>query len=219
MIGLDLTVPANGAIGILCFGAHSDDIEIGAGATLLELSHRYPNARIAWHVLAADGIREEEARESAAYFTRGFANAEVNVHRFIDGAFPSQLQAIKQVMERVRETFIADIVFTHYRGDLHQDHRAVSDVTWQTFRDHLILEYEIPKYDGDMGAPNAFCPITDLLKNQKLEALHRNFSSQRNKDWFDGDAFSAIMRIRGLECRSASGYAEAFYCRKAVLFS
>lgn len=216
MIGLDFSVSASGEIGILCFGAHSDDIEIGAGATLLELARRYPRSRIAWHVMAATGIREREARDSAAYFTRAFADAEVHVHGFADGTFPTQLEAIKQALERAKETFRADIVFTHYREDLHQDHRTLGEVTWQTFRDHLILEYEIAKYDGDMGAPDFFFPVSDDVKDQKLRALRLHFASQRDKDWFDDEAFSALMRIRGLECRSPSGFAEAFYCRKAV---
>ena len=218
MIGLDLKKSGDGEIGILCLGAHSDDIEIGAGATLLELSRRYPDARVAWHVMAADGVRADEARESAAYFTHGFANAEVHVHEFVDGLFPVQLQAIKQVMERVRSAFRADVVFTHYRGDIHQDHRTVSEVTWQTFRDHLILEYEIPKYDGDMGAPGVFVPVSESAKRDKLKAIQKYFVSQRDKDWFNDEAFSALLRIRGMECRSPSGYAEAYYCHKAMFF-
>ena len=216
MIGLDFIAPAGRELGILCFGAHSDDIEIGAGATLLELSRRFPNARIAWHVLAAEGGREREAKESAAHFTRGFASAEVNVHGLADGTFPAQLEAVKQVMERVKVKFPADIVFTHFQQDLHQDHRTVAEVTWQTFRDHLILEYEILKYDGDIGRPNAFFPVSDAARKEKLEALQKYFGSQRDKDWFDDEAFSALLRIRGVECRAPSGYAEAFHCRKAV---
>ena len=217
MIGLDFSVPASGEVGILCFGAHSDDIEIGAGATILELARRYPAARISWHVLAAEGVREREARESAKYFTQGFANAEVHTYRFVDGTFPTQLQAIKQALEQAKQGFRADIVFTHSRDDLHQDHRTVGEVTWQTFRNHLILEYEILKYDGDTGTPNVFFPVSDAVKDEKLEALQRYFVSQRGKDWFDDGVFSALLRIRGMESRSPSGYAEAFYCRKAVL--
>jgi LmbE family N-acetylglucosaminyl deacetylase len=217
VIGLDLRIPASGEIGILLFGAHSDDIEIGAGATILELARRYPAARVAWHVMAAHGAREKEARESAAYFTGGFENAEVHVHGFADGSFPVQLQAIKQAMERVKAESRADIVFTHCRGDLHQDHRTVAEVTWQTFRNHLILEYEIPKYDGDMGAPAVFVPISESAKAEKLKALQRYFASQDDKDWFDEETFAALLRLRGMECRSPSGYAEAFYCHKAVI--
>lgn len=218
MIGLDFRRPASGEIGILCVGAHSDDIEIGAGATLLELARRYPAARISWHVMAAKGEREREARDSAEYFSRGFADAKVHVHGFVDGIFPAQLQAIKQALEKAKETFQADIVFTHHQQDLHQDHRTVGEVTWQTFRNHLILEYEIPKYDGDMGAPDVFFPVSGEVKREKLHALQQHFVSQRGKDWFDDEAFSALLRIRGMECRSPSGYAEAFYCRKAVFF-
>ena len=216
MIGLELDVPADRELGILCFGAHSDDIEIGAGATILEMARRYPEARIAWHVLAAEGTRADEARDSAAYFTQGFSRAEVQIHDFVDGTFPEQLTAIKRALEMAKESFPADVVFTHYREDLHQDHRTVAEVTWQTFRDHLILEYEILKYDGDIGRPNAFFPVSDAARNKKLEALQKYFGSQRDKDWFSEDAFSAMLRIRGVECRSPSGYAEAFHCRKAV---
>lgn len=215
MIGLDFCGSSDREICILCLGAHSDDIEIGVGGTILELAQRYPSARIAWHVLAADGPRAEEARESAAYFTRSFSNAEIKVHDFVDGTFPEQLTAIKRVLEKAKASFPADVVFTHYRDDLHQDHRTVNEATWQTFRDHLVLEYEILKYDGDIGRPNAFFPLSDAVRNQKLEALRKFFGSQSDKDWFSDETFSAMLRIRGVECRSPSGYAEAFYCRKA----
>ncbi|WP_405240820.1 PIG-L deacetylase family protein [Lentisalinibacter orientalis] len=217
MIGLDFSGSPDRELGILCLGAHSDDIEIGAGGTVLELARRYPGARIAWHVLSAEGRREDEARESAGFFTKGFASVEVHVHGFADGTFPSQLPGIKQALQEIKEHFDADIVITHNREDLHQDHRTVGEVTLQTFRDHLILEYEILKYDGDIGRPNAFFPLSDSVRREKLEALQRYFGSQRAKDWFSEEAFSALMRIRGVECRSPSGYAEAFYCRKALL--
>ena len=217
MIGLNFIGPADREIAILCIGAHSDDIEIGAGGTILEIASRYPNSRIAWHVLAADGERADEARASAACFTRGFAHAEIQVHDFVDGTFPVQLTAIKRALEKVRDSFTADVVFTHYRDDLHQDHRTVGEVAWQTFRDHLVLEYEILKYDGDIGRPNAYFPVSDSVRREKLEILQEHFASQRGKDWFEEEAFSAMMRIRGVECRSPSGYAEAFYCRKARL--
>jgi len=216
MIGLDFSALPNRELGILCLGAHSDDIEIGAGGTILELARRYPDARIAWHVLSAAGARADEARRSAAFFTKGFASAEVQVHDFADGTFPAQLPGIKQALQDVKERFHADVVITHNREDLHQDHRSVAEVTLQTFRDHLILEYEILKYDGDIGRPNAFFALTDLARSEKLEALQRYFGSQREKDWFSDEAFSALMRIRGVECRAPSGYAEAFYCRKAL---
>lgn len=217
MIGLDLNAEEGREPRILCLGAHSDDIEIGAGGTVLELARRYPGAHISWHVLSAEGDREREARESAAYFTRGFASAEIQVYPFDDGIFPSQLPALKKALRDARDRFHPDVVLTHYRDDLHQDHRSVSEVTWQTFRDHLILEYEILKYDGDIGKPNAYVPIEDAVKNEKLEGLQKFFVSQRGKDWFSDESFSALMRVRGVECRSPSGYAEAFYCRKIIL--
>lgn len=216
MIGADFGRSPDGELRVLCLGAHSDDIEIGAGGAILELGRRYPAARIAWHVLSAAGGREREARESAAYFTQDFASAEVYVHQLADGAFPTQLKTLKRVMQEAKEHFPADLIITHYRDDLHQDHRMVGEVTWQTFRDHLILEYEILKYDGDLGSPNAFFPISDEVRQRKLEAIQKHFSSQRDKDWFSEDTFSAVMRIRGIECRSPTGYAEGFFCRKVV---
>ncbi|MEX0914978.1 MAG: PIG-L deacetylase family protein [Wenzhouxiangellaceae bacterium] len=217
MIGLDLVKPADGALSILCLGAHSDDIEIGAGATVLELARRYPEARIAWHVFAGAGSRGEEARASAEHFTRGYASANIAVHEFRDGYFPAQLADLKPQLEAAKAASKPDVVLTHFRGDLHQDHRTISDVTWQTFRDAFILEYEIAKYDGDLGAPNFFVPISVDAYKEKLESLERFFGSQRSKDWFTADTFSALMRLRGVECRAASGYAEAFYVRKGVL--
>ncbi|WP_405234366.1 PIG-L deacetylase family protein [Lentisalinibacter salinarum] len=218
MIGLEIGGFSDRAIRILCVGAHSDDIEIGAGGTILELAQQYPAAHVSWHVLSAEGQRADEARDSAAYFTSGFAKAEIHIHEFPDGTFPAQLGAIKRTLEAARASFPAHIVFTHYRGDLHQDHRTVAEVTWQTFRDHLILEYEILKFDGDLGVPNAYVPVSDEVRGIKLEGLRRFFETQRDKDWFTDDALSALLRIRGVECRSRSGYAEAFYCRKAVIF-
>ena len=218
MIGLQFGRPRNGALSILCLGAHSDDIEIGSGATLLDLSRRYPKARIAWHVMAASDIRKDEARASAEYFTRGFAESRIFIHDFLDGLFPAQLAELKSTLEAAKIASEPDVVFTHFRADLHQDHRTVGEVTWQTFRDALILEYEIAKYDGDIGAPNCFFPVSDDDRHNKIEALERYFPSQRDKDWFDKTTFSALMRIRGVECRATSGYAEAFYMRKAVLF-
>ena len=217
MISLEPGKEVDGGLRILCFGAHSDDIEIGAGATVLGLARRHSDARIAWHVLAGKGAREAEARDSAAFFTHGFARAEVHVHGLDDGSFPAQLRELKCVLEEAKNAFPADIVLTHYRQDLHQDHRTLGEVTWQTFRDHLILEYEILKYDGDLSVPNMYVPVSESMKDQKLKALEQHFASQRGKDWFCAETFSALMRIRGVECRSPSGYAEAFYSRKMVM--
>lgn len=217
MLGLDLCLAADGTLNILCIGAHSDDIEIGAGATLRGLARRYPQARVSWQVFSAGGGRADEARLSANYFVDGFAEADIGIHDFPDGFFPVHLAELKSRMEEVRKAVRPDVIFTHYRHDLHQDHRTLAELTWQTFRDEFILEFEIAKYDGDLGTPNFFCPVSAELRQAKLDALERYFSSQRPKGWFSAETFSALMRLRGVECRSPSGYAEAFYCRKAVL--
>lgn len=201
---------------ILCLGAHSDDVEIGACATILGLAEKYPEGRIAWTVFAASGQREAEARASAEYCVDGFAGAEIRLHAFPDGFFPAEAARLKEVFESLKAECRPDLIFTHYRHDLHQDHRQISDLTWQTFRDHLILEYEVPKYDGDFGTPSLFCPVPAHLHEAKLAALDRFFATQKAKPWFTAEVFSAVMRLRGMECRSPSGYAEAFYCRKAV---
>lgn len=200
---------------ILCIGAHSDDIEIGAGGTILSLSERFPLATIRWAVFSADGARRDEAHSSAIDFCAGYRAAEIEIHRFKDGLFPSIIADLKEMLEDLKRTS-PDIIFTHLREDLHQDHRTLSDLTWQSFRDHLILEYEIPKYDGDMGRPNAFHPISWEVLDRKLDALDRHFGSQRSKQWFSRDTFRGLMRLRGMECRAESGFAEAFYCRKMI---
>ena len=213
---MQLDFPSASVKCILCVGAHSDDIEIGAGATLLSLAPRFPEAAVHWVVLAGGNRRSAEARASAAFFSSGFGKAEIVVHDFRDGFFPTQLANLKECLEGLKPV-APDLVFTHYREDRHQDHRTVSDLTWQTFRDHLILEYEIPKFDGDLGAPNLFHPVSVADRDRKLEALDRFFGSQRDKRWFTDDTFSGLMRLRGIECNAESGFAEAFYCRKMVI--
>ena len=202
---------------VMCLGAHSDDLEIGACGTLLGLVERFPGANICWIVFGASGARAKEARESAEYCTRGSAKAHIEIHGFADGLFPAELVKLKAVFESLKAAWRPDIILTHYRGDLHQDHRVVSDLTFQTFRNHLILEYEIPKYDGDLGSPNVFYPLSDALRDEKLSVLDRFFVSQKKRSWFTSDTFASLMRLRGMECNAGSGFAEAFYCRKIVL--
>ena len=216
MISLDFDLEGRGKPAILCLGAHSDDLEIGAIGTILGLAQRFPSASVTWAVFGAAGQREEEARASAQYCTARFADPRIEVYSFRDGFFPAEAVAIKEQFEALKAARWPDIIFTHYRHDLHQDHRMISDLTWQTFRDHLILEYEIPKYDGDFGSPNVFHALSDALREEKLAVLERFFSSQRSKRWFSRDTFSAVMRLRGIECNSKTGFAEAFYCRKVV---
>jgi len=199
---------------LLFFGAHSDDIEIGCGGTILELTGNNSDLEIAWVVFSAEGKRRQEARSSARLFLKDAGHTKVIVHTFKESFFPGQAAAIKQSFEKLKVSFNPDLVFTHYREDRHQDHRLLSDLTWNTFRDHLILEYEIPKYDGDLGNPNLFVPLGESVCRRKVQHLCRTFVTQRNKHWFSKDTFLALMRLRGVEC--ASKYAEAFHCRKLV---
>lgn len=215
MSALKLDLPESPII--LFLGAHGDDLEIGACATILELAEAYPSARAAWIVFSAVGERAAEARSSARYCTRGFSDSEIELHTFRDGYFPYHAGEIKDCFEAIKARWQPDLVLTHYRDDLHQDHRLISDLSWQTFRNQLILEYEIPKYDGDLGSPNFFVAVSDGKRDEKLAILERYFASQASKAWFTPDTFLALMRIRGVECRSETGFAEAFYCRKAVL--
>lgn len=198
---------------ILALGAHSDDIEIGAGGTIRKLIRENPGARIVWVVLSALGQRAEEARRSAERFLKGAGDSEVVLHGFRDGHFPAEWADVKTVFEGLK-AFAPDLVLTHYGEDRHQDHRVISELTWNTFRDHPILEYEIPKYDGGLGSPNVFVPVAHQDADEKIAALMACFPTQAGKDWFDDLTFRGLMRLRGLECRSTSGLAEAFYARK-----
>lgn len=202
---------------ILCLGAHSDDIEIGAGGTVLELAGQFPDLEIFWVVFSASSLRAEEARQSAEAFLDRVVNKEIRIGSFRESYFPSEWASIKDWIEEIRTKFDPEIVFTHYRDDRHQDHRVLSDLAWNTFRNQLILEYEIVKYDGDLGRPNVFMPLSEHLCARKIDLLLKHFKTQSTKHWFTGDTFEAIHRIRGVECASASGRAEAFYCRKLVL--
>jgi LmbE family N-acetylglucosaminyl deacetylase len=209
-------VPLGSVRRVLCLGAHSDDIEIGAGGTLLKLGGQLPELEILWVVFSAPGQRAEEARRSAEEFLSGFARKQVTIGSFRESYFPSEWVAIKDWFEEVKAKFDPDIVFTHCRDDRHQDHRILSDLAWNTFRNHLILEYEILKYDGDLGRPNVFVPLADELSNMKIQLLLKHFKTQATKHWFTSATFEAMLRIRGIECASATGRAEAFYCRKIV---
>jgi LmbE family N-acetylglucosaminyl deacetylase len=203
---------------VLAIGAHSDDLEIGCGGTLLTLTRAWPGVHVHWLVLAAHGSRVEEAQSSAESFLSHVSNPTIEVLSFRDGYLPHESSGVKDVFEGLKPRIDPELVLTHTRGDLHQDHRLVCELTWNTFRDHLILEYEIPKYDGDLGRPDAFVALSEEIVEEKLTLLERHFSTQRSKDWFDGDVFRGLMRLRGMECRSPSGYAEAFTARK-VLYS
>lgn len=201
---------------VLCLGAHADDIEIGCGGLLLELLKHYKRAQVMWVVFSGTEARERETRASARLFLKGADSRRVDIHGFRDGFFPYD-SGIKDVFESLKQRGSPDLVLTHYRDDRHQDHRVLSDLTWNTFRDHLVLEYEIPKFDGDLGTPNVFVPLTQATCTRKVKHLLTAFGTQRDKHWFSRETFVGLMRLRGMECRSPSGYAEAFYGRKVAL--
>jgi LmbE family N-acetylglucosaminyl deacetylase len=215
MLALNLPAKAK-PLKILCLGAHSDDIEIGCGGTILRLLSDRKDVEIFWVVFGASNQREQEARDSAALFLGHAKHKQVIVKKFRDGFFPFEGAKIKEHFEELKATK-PNIIFTHQRKDAHQDHRLLAELTWNTFRNHLILEYEIPKYDGDLGQPNFFVPLERNIYEQKVEYLMRAFATQRSKQWFDRDTFLGLMRLRGMECVSDSGHAEAFYCRKVAL--
>lgn len=218
MLALRLdTASIEGPLNVLALGAHADDIEIGCGGTLLRLAESDPGATVTWIVLSGDGDRAKEARASAEEFLSSFASRRIEVEGFRDGYFPFAGAEIKDYFERLKTELTPHVVFTHQRSDLHQDHRLVSELTWNTFRDHLVLEYEVPKYDGDVGSPNLFVPLSESISSRKIDALLTHFGSQRSKRWFTRDLFEASLRLRGMESNAPSGHAEAFYSRKLVL--
>lgn len=207
---------SQGSLRILCLGAHSDDIEIGCGGTILRLLEENPDTDVLWVVLAAMGLRGAEARDSASFFLANARQKEIVIKEFRDGFFPYMGAEIKTFFEYLKQSWSPDVIFTHYRHDLHQDHRLISELTWNTFRDHLILEYEIIKYDGDIGTPNFLVHLSDTTCELKVRNLLNCYKSQREKSWFTEDAFLSIMRLRGLESNAPHKYAEGYYCRKAV---
>jgi len=208
---------APGPLHILCLGAHADDVEIGCGGAVSRLLAEHGGSSLRWVVLSAPGEREREARASAERLTAGARASVIDTLQFRDGHFPVALSAIKDALDGIKRVFTPDLVFTHCREDLHQDHRVVSDVAWQTFRGTLILEYEIPKWDGDLGRPNVYLPLSREAARHKAEHLLAAFPTQRSKPWFTEDTFLGLMRLRGVECGAEEGYAEAFYGRKVVL--
>jgi LmbE family N-acetylglucosaminyl deacetylase len=202
---------------VLCLGAHSDDIEIGVGATLLNWLDQGIRLDVHWCVLSGAGEREREARASATDFLAAAASRKIEVMGFRDGFFPEQGEQIKAWFETLKGRVDPDVIFTHRRDDAHQDHRQVARLAWNTFRDHLILEYEIPKWDGDMAQPNLYVPVTASAIRRKVDLLISHFGSQRSKQWFDAETFLGLARLRGMECRAQERYAEAFIARKVSL--
>jgi len=217
MLRFDFARPQDRALRVLCVGAHSDDIEIGCGGTILRLLSECDDAEVHWVVLGSNGERDGEAVASAERFLAGARKKDILVEHFKNSFFPYLGAEIKEFFEKLKMKIAPDIVFTHYRHDLHQDHRLVSELTWNTYRSHLILEYEILKYDGDLGTPNLFVHLDEAVCQRKIQTLMECFGTQRDKDWFTPDAFLALLRIRGIESRAPGKYAEAFYCRKVVV--
>jgi len=199
---------------VLCLGAHCDDIEIGCGGTLLQLQEQNPRLEFHWMVFSSTPRRKREATKSAQLFLKSGAASRVVIKNFRDSYFPFQGARVKDSFELLKKSFAPDLIFTHFRDDLHQDHRLISELTWNSFRDHLILEYEIPKYDGDLGSPNFFVGLPESLCRQKIHYVLNCFQSQKGKRWFTEDTFRATLRLRGIESNTPEGYAEGFYCRK-----
>lgn len=215
---LALNLPQNGTapLKVLCLGSHPDDIEIGCGGTILRLLSANHNLEVVWVVFSSNKAREREAHNSAELFLEHAKQKEIIVNDFRDGFFPFDGAEIKNSFEGLKRVY-PDLIFTHNRNDAHQDHRLIAEMTWNTFRNHLILEYEIPKYDGDLGQPNFFVPLEQEIYQKKIRYIMEAFETQRTKRWFEQETFLALMRLRGMECVAPSSYAEAFYCRKLVL--
>lgn len=202
---------------ILCLGAHADDIEIGCAGTISRLLQELPGVHVSWVVLSANPQRVDEAKRSATQLLVAADSRQIQVADFRESFFPYDGAAIKGYFNSVIREQRPDLVFTHFGGDRHQDHRLVWELTWNTFRDHLILEYEIVKYEGDIGSPSVFVPLTSVEMQAKCDHLWTHFVSQREKRWFVPETFNAVAKIRGIECNAPDGYAEAFHCRKLVI--
>lgn len=216
MLRLGLGSP-NHRLRLLCIGAHSDDLEIGCGGTVLEWLSAYQQVEVTWVVLSAPGLRATEARRSANALLHKAKQTNLVLRDFRDGHLPAQFTEAKNLFEELKASENPDVILTHHLEDRHQDHRLVAELTWQTWRDHLILEYEIPKYEGDLGRPNLFVPLSPHTGRCKVEHLMHHFASQRSKVWFRPETFFGLMQLRGIECRPESSYAEAFHARKCVV--
>jgi LmbE family N-acetylglucosaminyl deacetylase len=216
VLGFNLRHEPNRTLQILCLGAHSDDLEIGCGASILRLIKEYPNIKVHWVVFGSTGVRTEEALNSANDILKEVKDKKVVIKGFRDSFFPYIGDEIKEYFEQLKTDISPDVIFTHYGKDFHQDHRLLSELTWNTFRNHLILEYEIPKYDGDLGRPNFFIQLDEQICQWKVEHLMFHFKTQSGRHWFTKDTFWGLLRLRGIESKSPGGYAEAFYCRKVV---
>ena len=217
MLQLLLPLESERPLKLLCLGAHADDIEIGCGGTILRLAAEVPELAVRWVVFSGDDVRAGEARKSAASFLQDVKDNRIDILKFRDGYFPFDGATIKDAFEALKRDFEPSLILTHWQGDAHQDHRLVAELTHNTFRNHLVLEYEIPKYDADLGNPNFFVPLTRDEAQRKIEKIRANFPSQHGRGWFTDETFLAMARIRGIGCKAAEGVAEAFYARKIVI--
>jgi LmbE family N-acetylglucosaminyl deacetylase len=215
MLNLQLPDFTDSKLRVLCLGAHCDDIELGCGGALLKLINSYPDLEIYWVIFCSNEIRFAEAWASANCFLSELASKKILIKDFRDGFLPFMGLQVKEEFEHLKQEFSPDLVFTHYRQDRHQDHRLISDLTWNTYRNHMILEYEIPKYDGDLGNPNLFIPLEPSIIHKKIQYMLEFFPSQRQKQWFTEETFNALSRLRGIEANCQ--YAEAFYARKLIV--
>jgi LmbE family N-acetylglucosaminyl deacetylase len=202
---------------VLCLGAHCDDLEIGCGGTVLTLAGSPTPPAFTWVVFTSDPTREAEALRAAETLLAGTPSARIIIKKFRDGFLPYEGALVKEAFEELKGLVSPDLILTHYRDDLHQDHRLISELTWNTFRDHFILEYEVPKWDGDLGVPNLFMPLDEAVSRRKVETILTSFRSQHGKRWFSEDLFRSLLRLRGMECNAIGNHAEAFYCRKLLL--
>lgn len=217
MIELNIKIQPDARFHILCLGAHSDDIEIGCGGTILKFIDNHFDIQFTWVVFGSSSQRSIEAENSATQFLKKVKHKQIVVKNFRDGFFPYIGEEIKEYFEQLKQELTPDLIFTHYRHDLHQDHRLICELTWNTFRDHLILEYEIPKYDGDLGTPNLFVSLNQAICQRKVKQILEHFKTQGNKHWFTEETFLSILRLRGIESSAQDSYAEAFYCHKVIL--
>jgi len=214
LLPLTFDSPAPAPLDVLCVGAHCDDIEIGCGGTITAIQQRFPNCKVHCLVLTSTEARRAEALAATRQLIRRAARGTVRICELPDGLLPAHLPEVKAALEHTKANLEPHLVLTHHGSDRHQDHRLVSDVTWQTFRNHLIWEYEIPKFDGDLVTPNVYVPLSSAQAKRKVALVMRTFRSQQAKPWFKAENLEALMRLRGLECRAASGFAEGFHCRK-----
>jgi len=209
--------PDRSPLSILCLGAHADDIEIGAGGALLTLLARHPGSQVRWVVFSAPDARAEEARASARAFLAEAGESRIDLHDARDGFFPAAFTPLKETCEALKRETRPDVIFSHVREDHHQDHRTLAELTWNTWRDHLVLGYEIPKYDPDLGNPNVFVPLTAEVAARKVDLLMRHFATQRSRRWFVPETFLGLMRLRGMQAAAPDGLAEGFYGAKLWL--